>query len=261
MHNINKYYGDNKPIFEPYVKKLTPSVFDLKLKRDNVGFVICNAISPLVCNELIAQFDEQEKYAVGVDGFVDPNTAPGSYRTMGWAVDLAALITKRLEDYTEIPFEFRRKGFTTLYNVRNTVKLETPFLPSYEYTLLGSTPWLRFMKYMSGGKHTPHYDAPYHNEKERYITFYSWVLYLNTPKGKGGEFQFVDDHQEHLHPKDCNRSDWTEMSDDIIHSIAPEQGKLLIFPHWLCHQVQEYVGEGARYICRGDVAYGYDYEY
>jgi hypothetical protein len=124
--------------------------------------------------------------------------------------------------------------------------------------LLGSTPWLRFMKYKSGGMHTPHHDAPFRNEEEQYITLFSWVLYLNTPNGKGGHFQFVNDlKQKGKHPFLWNTSDWTNMSNDVTLDVAPVEARMLIFPHWLCHQVQQYVGEGYRYIIRGDVAYGF----
>lgn len=61
--------------------------------------------------------------------------------------------------------------------------------------LCGPTPYMRFMKYFSGGMHAPHYDALYENKQDRYTTLMSWVLYLNTSEAEGGAFQFVEDGQ------------------------------------------------------------------
>jgi hypothetical protein len=131
----------------------------------------------------------------------------------------------------------------------------------HAYSLLGSTPFMRFMKYPDGGRHVPHYDAPYNSAKQRYTTLMSWVIYLNTPIGTGGEFQFIDDRQWHLSPWNKNKSDWDRMAqkEEVLASIKPQAGKLLVFPHWLAHQVSLYSNDTAswRYIIRGDVAYGF----
>jgi hypothetical protein len=224
-------------------------------------YIIDNFFDRRTCADLIKQFDAQEQYVVGVDGYGDPEANIGSYRAMGWSEFVASKITENLR------YVIQEKKFTMpfLEDGIDPISCGKPFALSFHphdvgngMELLGSTPWLRFMKYKSGGMHTPHHDAPFRNEEEQYITLFSWVLYLNTPNGKGGHFQFVNDlKQKGKHPFLWNTSDWTNMSNDVTLDVAPVEARMLIFPHWLCHQVQQYVGEGYRYIIRGDVAYGF----
>lgn len=248
MHDVNKYYGDNKPAWEPYTFECPGEWYDPHDIMIN-GYpvhIIDNAMPYALCDSLIEQFEQQQAYPVGVDGFCNAESNVGSYRAMGWSPEVARVITSTIRNNGAIN-RFRPNG-----------KMQTPLNITEDYWMEGSTPWLRFMKYKSGGMHTPHHDAPYVNDIEQYATLCSWVLYLNTPMGNGGEFQFVNDvRNEGKHPSDWDRSDWTEMSDDVIHSVPPRAGRLLVFPHWLCHQVQEYIGEGYRYIIRGDLAYTY----
>jgi hypothetical protein len=120
------------------------------------------------------------------------------------------------------------------------------------------------MRYFSGGKHAPHYDALFMDTEGKFVTLLSWVIYLNTPRGTGGEFQFVEDGQGALPPSKRDRSDWKRMATDaeVTTVVAPKEGRLLIFPHWLPHQVQLYQSDtmeddGRRIIIRGDVAYSW----
>lgn len=258
MTDINKYYGNNKPQWtpdldwyfnqlyllgdRPEVNKIITGQYDYPI------YIIDNAIYSDICKDLVKQIDKQKLYPVGVDGYCDPSNNIGSYRTMGWCEDLAWLISATLRESLDLQS----------HRIRST-RFAFPFKDVKDsYWLEGSTPYMRFMKYKNGGMHVPHHDAPYHNEEENYITLFSWVLYLNTPEGKGGEFQFVKDKRNAFkHPVQWDTSDWKNMSDDITISIQPKQARLLVFPHWLCHQVNQYIGDDARYIVRGDVAYGY----
>jgi hypothetical protein len=254
---VNFYDANNKSV------EVTDHV--IKTKYIDYKALCCDdVLSPEQCQALISDFEAQpSKYPVGVDGYGDPSANIGSWRAMAWADGFDAYMSTILDgclaDYRYLTLE--RDGSMSASWGRSDEPLDfmLPFSPEQKYELLGSTPWMRFMKYSSGGKHVPHYDAPFINESEKYITLYSWVLYLNDLDGEGGHFQFVKDGQEHLAPADWKRDDWTRQAtaDEIIHSIQPKAGRLLIFPHWLCHQVQEFVGNGHRYIIRGDVAYGF----
>lgn len=265
MHDINKYYGDNKPDWNPNIDYDEKNFIDenkdiIKHYSDYPIYTMRNVFPQNICDQLITEFESQKQYAVGVNGHVDANEQAGSYRTMAWSESIANKITETLDMLIEEKWFIG--GLDGLIHMPDLSIMYTPFIPEYgfDYDLLGSTPWLRFMRYGKGGKHTPHYDAPFHNKEEKYITLFSWVLYLNTPEGEGGSFQFVDDAQQEVHPLKQHLGDWDEMSESSILEIKPEVGKLLVFPHWLCHQVQEYTGEGYRYIIRGDVAYGESYD-
>lgn len=247
MHNIDRYCGPQQPTWEPNTK-LNPNPIVQTIPLNGLcsyeGFLVKGAASPQACEDLINQINSQVLYAVGVDGYATA-TNIGSHRAMGWSVLFSQQITEVLRQCC--PSSLDQRDF--VLPIEHT---------SQQFEFLGSTPWLRCMKYAGGGKHHPHYDAPFVNITEQYLTLYSWVLFLNTLDGEGGRFQFVNDSQhQQLHPTQWDRSDHTAMSDDILHSIEPKQGTLLVFPHWLCHQVEHFISSSHRYIIRGDVAYGY----
>lgn len=248
MHNIYTFHGENKPIWTPNPNIKINKDFYIKNRYldFNIPYLIMNyqkLIHPDTCNALIDDFETQTHYNVGVNGFSNDDEI-GSVRAMAWSPELAIklneifafIIPKTLSDENHsFPFESRGKT----------------------YTYLGSTPWLRFMKYVNGGMHTPHYDCPFVNDDEKYLTLYSWVMFLNTPNGVGGNFQFIDDEQQYKSsPMLWDMKDHLFMSDKVLHNIQPEEGSILIFPHWLCHQVEKFIGD-KRYIIRGDIAYGY----
>lgn len=265
MHNLKQYNNPNceRPSWNPDIDVDDTSIFIEKQRivKDFIYYpvyTINDAFSLENCNSLIEQFETQEKYPVGIDGYSNSIENAGSFRAMAWAESLSDKITDVLSVMSEKQYNLDHRA-NHLLEVDTGFVFPTSLEKEYpKYNLLGSTPWMRFMRYKNGGMHVPHYDAPFINEVQRYVTLYSWVLYLNTPEGDGGEFEFVNDEKnESLNPYFWDRSDWTHMSDDILLSIKPERGKLLIFPHWLCHQVKKYTGDGYRYIIRGDIAYGY----
>ena len=267
MHNIETYHGQcEQPKWAPHAENVYSGVSRGNY-NDELNFVVIKrALKPSACKSLIDQFEQQQKYPVGVSGYPnDPNI--GSYRAMGWSPGLADELSSTFSEYLPQFFHGNGPDLTcpSTYVVRATRHMNR--IPcsfntaSKTYRFLGSTPWFRFMKYESGGEHVPHYDAPYHNEEERYITLFSWVLYLNdVPENSGGKLQFVDDGYDN-HPQyreEGWNSDWLQQASNeaIIANIRPEEGTLIIFPHWLCHQVEHFNGP-VRQIVRGDVAYGY----
>ena len=252
MTDINKYYGDNKPQWNPNCDGMTaisPKPFDV---HENI-VVMGNVLSRVNCEKIIDQFNQQPKHAVGVSGYADdPNV--GSHRANAWATDLANVLNPL---FSHLPFIFKGDGRNL---ISSTMNIPCPFDTSdTSFQLLGSTPWMRFMRYENGGEHIPHFDASFKNSEEGYVSLFSWVLYLNDlAENAGGRFQFVDDGQTE-HPQDREKgwdADWREMADQskVTLSIRPMRGTMLVFPHWLCHQVEKFAGE-VRYIIRGDVAY------
>lgn len=247
MHNVFTYYGDNKPVWEPRIDPAPRLTLDY---LSNGAVVIDNVLTDKQVAGLCVEFETQKKYPVGINGYSNSEENAGSYRAMSWSESIAILIGDTLSGV--LPREHSRDFIT------DTRIKDVDFTHYFEPY---STPWVRFMKYTSGGMHVPHYDASYHQPEEIYRTLYSWALYLNTvPKNQRGAFQFVDDSKSaHRH----DYSDWTRMAneDEILESIQPVQGRLLVFPHWLCHQVQEFTSSvfcNHRTICRGDASYLYE---
>jgi hypothetical protein len=248
MHDLSIFYGDGvPPLWTPDITGQFNGMTDVR-PLGNYVFVIDDVLNQQGCSDLIVQFEHQNMYPVGVDGYMTGDDfVVGSYRTMGWSVSLA----RKMSDV-----------FRLLPEIIQANQFPSPFRDDLEFRRLGATPWMRFMRYGNGGQHVPHYDNSYHCNEQSYRSLFSWVLYLNTvPRQHGGTFDFVDDGYRN-HPLDRPKEafqDWTRMADDeeVIFSINPRRGRMLIFPHWLCHQVSEYTGQDARYIIRGDLAYSY----
>ena len=273
---VAEFRGESKPSWQPSMgPKFNFSLdgatrYGLKVANASqleVGFyyVVNGFLNQQDCSTLTREFYQQEAHAVGVDGYQDTKNPQsiGSYRTNAWAVPLAEGISEQFHLLLRREREFGRNDGSNLpiYRDCHGEPLDIP-LDYSNFELIGSTPFMRFMRYPGGGQHVPHYDAPYVASSAMYTTLMSWVLYLNTPPGSGGEFQFIDDRQWHLHPLNRDRSDWTSMAkpEDIMASVEPKCGRLLIFPHWLPHQVALYAHEGSgwRTAIRGDIAYAFE---
>ena len=237
--------------------------YNYDLDRDFGQTVLqLNTITRESAQDLIDQFEAQEHYPVSVSGYPDDANV-GSHRAMAWAPELAEKLDPLFRNLPNYMGDKRNFAHMFPFDDRNQQPLRSPFDTGWlrHYDLLGSTPWMRFMKYDSGGEHVPHYDAPFRAPDDSYVTLYSWVMYLNdVDDDAGGHFQFVNDGNAKIHPQDRpvgSFGDWHEMAPAklITMSVQPRAGTLLIFPHWLCHQVQQ-LTSGVRYIIRGDVAYG-----
>ena len=108
--------------------------------------------------------------------------------------------------------------------------------------------YFRFMKYMSGGQHYPHYDSDFVIDKNT-ITKYSLVMYFNDCKD--GELVFCKDFRENHQNSDWNRQ---VKEEEILLKIKPKAGMIVLFPHTLCHAVLPFTGE-ERNIVRGDLEF------
>ena len=116
--------------------------------------------------------------------------------------------------------------------------------------------YFRFMKYMSGGQHYPHYDSDFVIDKNT-ITKYSLVMYFNNCED--GELVFCKDNRP---PKTemsfikRDTSDWDRQveEEEILLKIKPKAGMIVLFPHTLCHAVLPFTGE-ERNIVRGDLEF------
>ncbi len=116
--------------------------------------------------------------------------------------------------------------------------------------------YFRFMRYDSGGEHFPHYDSDFevstgsHMRADlHYITKYSLVMYFNDCDS--GEIAFV----EH---DGIDKSDWDRQPtpEEIFLKIKPKAGKILLFPHDVCHTVLPFTDpDKQRYIARGDLIF------
>lgn len=142
-----------------------------------------------------------------------------------------------------------------LANFLDKIIIESNAFPqNYEDLLYsGVSSYFRIMKYKKGGMHFPHYDSDYRYKSPNndLITKYSLVMYLTTCET--GEIAFIDDTTNHAKDK----SDWTRQAKEkeVTVKIKPKLGKIVLFPHTLCHSVFEYKEDLLRVMIRGDLIF------
>jgi len=207
------------------------------------------------CDNIIDNFERAGNYAPvtmqGMQNVTDDNI--GSNRITAFAPTLSELIYKNIE--------FFFKGNIKTCNQFTSTDWWQPFstyTPEIlNYIPVTCSPLLRFMKYVSGGKHYPHYDAGYiYEQNKSYRTLKSFVLYLTT--NDSGATRFLEDNQKNLPVWDRDHKDWIRESypEEILHKILPVKGDMLVFDHRICHDVEEFLGnESKRIIIRGDIIY------
>jgi ectoine hydroxylase-related dioxygenase (phytanoyl-CoA dioxygenase family) len=131
----------------------------------------------------------------------------------------------------------------------------TDALGQHAWRLVGLSPLLRFMRNPPGGRHLCHYDAAFDYGDGR-RTLLSVVFYLSDAPGSGAT-RFVRDGQESLPTAQRKFDDWTRdtLPTEVVASVAPRAGSVLVFDHRLCHDVERWDGPGDRVIIRADVVY------
>ena len=209
-----------------------------------------NLLSPVECNELIKQFMQSPNFEnVSIQGRKDvPDDRIGSVRTTAWCPQLAEEFwNKKLSSILKSHFSFSDVSQTDWWQGNKERKQWTP---------IGISPMMRFMKYEQEGQHYAHYDAGFIYPDDRYRTLYSMVIYL-TSNDKGGSTRFIKDGQDDLKTWDRIHEDWTREAndDEVICKSEPIQGNVLIFPHRMCHDVEKYLGETSRIIIRTDILF------
>jgi NAD+ synthetase len=176
----------------------------------------------------------------------------GSVRATAWSPELAATLWKRLRP--AIP----SVRFLDDLTPTDGFAIETgpgARTGHRSYRVVGLSPLLRFMRYDPGGRHLCHYDAGFDYGDGR-RTLLSVVFYL-TDAPASGATRFVRDGQEAMPTRERCFDDWSRdtRDDEIVLSVHPARGQVLVFDHRLCHDVQRWEGPGPRVIIRADVVY------
>lgn len=178
----------------------------------------------------------------------DNNKNVGSTRFCNMDPAFATYLTNIIKDRAIVDiikterFEERHLGSTLVINHHKVNWWE----------LVNVSQYFRFMKYVNGGEHFPHYDSDFEYEYNGAVTKYSLVVYFTDCDS--GEIAFINDKSEHK--TDC--SDWTRQAtnDEIWLKIKPSCMKIVLFPHTLCHTVLPFTDNNKiRYICRGDILF------
>lgn len=190
------------------------------------------------------EFEKYEKeghlYGVGVNGLKE-DRGIGSKRFCTHDLEFASFIDSILNQAGILQ--------TTPHNGR-----------MLEYA--GCSQYWRLMKYESDGEHFPHYDSDFTwgllNGKTC-VTTHTVVAYFSDCNS--GEFAFVKDKRnvgKTFNQSGFDSSDWSRQAteDEIIKKVMPKNGRILIFPHHMCHTVLPFTDEGGdRIIARGDLIF------
>jgi len=216
--------------------------------RDFDGCLVYQALIPEDCQKLIQLMQQSPNVEkVSVQGRKDvPDDRTGSIRTTIWAPQLALQIWRKIAHLIP-PRNMNMLSATDWWQGnKNRTK----------WNSVGISPMLRFMRYDAGGQHYAHYDAGYIYNDDSTRTLQSIVIYLTTTD-KGGATRFICDGQKDLPIWSRNHLDWTRevLPKEVLFRSQPEQGKILIFDHRICHDVELYQGNEPRIIIRGDLVF------
>jgi len=258
-----KYFYENVPDLTKiaggiYLKDEIKIIGDVNINselEDMIGVtVINNFLTNEDCDNIISIYNKNGNFSPvtiqGMQNVTEDNI--GSHRVTGFYPNLSESLYKALQshifenhsDITEMVCNIHTRTDWWQHEVSNRWKLE------------GVSPMLRFMRYDKGGEHYAHYDAGYIYPDVNYRTLKSFVLYLTT--NDSGSTRFIDDGQSRIPIMERNHDDWGRQTteDEVILSVKPEKGKILIFDHRICHDVSEFLGnEPNRVIIRGDLIY------
>jgi hypothetical protein len=218
-------------------------------------FVIRDCFSTEECDYLIKLFrDSHIESPVSVQGRKDQkDDRVGSVRATGWSTHLALQFWKKMKPF----FDFRQMEDTTATDWWHVSENLISFPEKCRnWSPVGLSPMLRFMKYQTNGQHYAHYDAGYIYPNPNFRTLMSVVVYLTTNPGSGST-RFIEDGQDHLPIWEREVEDWTREVEpaEIKASISPTKGSVLVFDHRLCHDVEKFEGPEDRIIIRGDVLF------
>lgn len=202
-----------------------------------------------LCDSIIATmntFAKNKEYDVGVNGLFENDYGVGSVRVTNYDVDFAKFLTEELSPH--IPSILR-------LNEHSPVDWQSQNPKGYNvWAFEGVSPVFRYMRYEANGEHFPHYDAPYISPEDPYIrTLMSGVLYLTT--NKSGATGFIEDNQNDKPFTERDTSDWTRQANvsEVLNWSLPEKGKIIIFPHQVCHNVFPLLENEERIIIRFDL--------
>jgi hypothetical protein len=225
---------------------------DSQLRLGNIKHMcyIENALNDKLCDKLVELMNScKNLQAVSASGHMDLlDKEIGSMRATCWSNSIAACLDN----------VFRHDKFK--------IKTATQYVPTdvdisngnclYRYHSV--SPLLRFMKYENGSFHYPHYDAGYVYKNTNCRTLKSFVIYLTgNDKEFGGSTRFINDEQKDIKTEYRNHADWNRLpyEREVIDRIYPKKGRVLVFDHRICHDVEKYIGSDPRIIIRGDLIY------
>lgn len=200
------------------------------------GFVLYNVLTPEECDYFIEQTE-----GFGYDEISYRKDYRNNVRLVLKQEELSKLVFERVKPFLDAKVEI------TPANIRQMAGDDSA-VGSWEATGLNEC-W-RFCRYDRSGHFGPHFDGEFcRNQNER--SFYTFMIYLNGGF-EGGETNFVGDKQTIFKDPEtgCIRAE----ADNILESVRPEPGLVLVFQHKTMHEGAALKGD-KKYIARSEVMY------
>lgn len=197
---------------------------------------------------LLNTLDDIEWLPVGITGMqgnYTPGDRIGSWRASLWTPEYATTLWERISPL--LPAE----TFDALYPTDHEDDQWTP---------VGVSPLLRFIRYTDDGALVEHYDAPFISD-DNTRTLKSVVLYLHHDATlTGGQTRFLTDAQAGLPVSEMDFADGGILASDagperVRVAVDPVAGTGLIFPHRIRHDSAPTAGAGEKIIIRTDLNY------
>eukprot|EP01133_Synstelium_polycarpum_P007368 gene7368-8582_t len=208
---------DSRPIVKRDIAELSPKV----------AFVLENVLSPSECTKLIEDGEGMgfSKLAHYVQKY------RGNTRILVKSYSLSELVFNRIKQYLPTNVDMAQKSsplpmskhLTALYGI---------------WDCSGVNELWRLCKYNPGGAFSAHFDGYYTRDTDN-RSLLTFMIYLSTSDtvNEGGSTRFLE-----------------RGTDQVLASVAPVAGSVLVFQHDMWHDGQEVLG-GLKYIIRSDVMY------
>ena len=197
---------------------------------------------------LLNRLGDVDWLPVGVNGMQGTYTAGdriGSWRASLWSPAYAQALWERVNAL--LPVETFDEAYPTDHE-------------GHQWTPVGISPLLRFIRYTDDGALVEHYDAPFITD-ESTRTLKSVVLYLHHDATlSGGQTRFLTDPQAGLPVSQMNFADGGVLPaiagpERVRAAVDPVAGTGLIFPHRIRHDSAPTAGAGEKIIVRTDLIY------
>ena len=236
-----------------YLEKGNPTVNVSNIYGNEI-IQIDNLISDKSCDFIVDVFKSYgEGVYVSVNGLKYEVNGIGSQRISGWSEHISRELSKLIIPYLG---DLYCNNYTATDWFGTKDDIITNFHRNWKPIQI--SPLLRFMVYKNDSEHFSHFDAGYFYDDKIHRTLKSVVIYLTT--NKIGSTRFIEDTQGNIKVWDRDFNDLNRRTnpEEILLESKPKKGKVLIFNHRVCHDVEQYIqseNEQERTIIRTDVIY------
>lgn len=203
-----------------------PIIQKIDIIPNNVAFILKNVMTQKQCQDIIKTFENTDYKHVEELGWNKNHR--NAYKLNTISQNLADFLQKRITPFLEQSIIFNNT--TKQIGIRD----DLPTYGNWKYHSFDNVQ--RINKYIPGGFYNPHYDGERIIKETDLRSFKTCIVYLNSEM-TGGTTDFLNDN-----------------GTQILHSIKPETGSVLIFNHHIWHTGTELLS-GYKYMIQTMIFY------